>query len=433
MVYYFLSFDLVENPENKAETFFNNVHKLEAAHYIRYDLKSGKREKQPYWNIEDVKVNPNIRFDEACDKFRELFFESIEKRLRSDVPIGSSLSGGLDSSSVVSSIQEVLKRKNMKNTQFTFSARFDNKAFDEGEYIDTIVNRTQSKHYNCYPQLINFISNAKNIAYHQDEPFGSASIFAQWEVFKTVHQTPVKVILDGQGADEYLAGYPPFFRMLLVEQIRRNPFKNYKKIILDYQEKNTTHNKHIDLKKLFAQAYLADFYNLFSKAKFLSLGHRCPDTIPTTFYKRYKHSTPPFHQFNTMRDGLKFWTFKYGLEKLLRFADRSSMAFSLEVRLPFLSHELVEFVFSLPSEYKLKGNWTKSLIRNSMNDILPSEIAWRKNKLGFQVPENDWQTHPEWQRFIKPYFDLCLDYKFYNGKRYDWSFVSLGLWLDAIN
>jgi asparagine synthase (glutamine-hydrolysing) len=109
------------------------------------------------------------------------------------------------------------------------------------------------------------------------------------------------------------------------------------------------------------------------------------------------------------------------------------MAHAIEVRLPFLDHKLVEFVFSIPSEFKIKNGWTKSLIRYSFNDLLPDEITWRKNKLAFQVPEKKWESNPDWQKFIKPYINICADFNYATNNSYNWSLISLGLWLKSIS
>ena len=437
MVYYFLAFELVENPKCKSDTFFSNISKLEAAHYVRINMNSGERKQVKYWHTEQIKPDESITFDEACEQFRYLFSESVKRRLRADVPIGSSLSGGLDSSTVACAVEDLLKKQNISHEQYTFSARFEDKNLDEGDYIETIVKKIKSNHYDFYPHLTDFINQAEKITYHQDEPFGSASIFAQWDVFRMVNHTPVKVILDGQGADEYLAGYPVFFKMLLKEKIRRHPLKKMTGLSADYESKNSFYDEkyteRVELNKIYIQAYFEKLLQPISTLKYRTIGHAAPAFIKASFHNNYKHQTPPFGRFNTMDEGLRYWTLTYGLEKLLRFADRSSMAHAIEVRLPFLDHKLVEYVFSIPSEFKIKNGWTKSLIRYSFNDLLPDEITWRKNKLAFQVPEKKWESNPDWQKFIKPYINICADFNYATNNSYNWSLISLGLWLKSIS
>jgi asparagine synthase (glutamine-hydrolysing) len=223
-LFYYLAYNKVQTPQQFDTTYYKNIESLEAAHYLIID-KKGSITKTKYWDIE-LKEPSNMAFDEACEQFRFLFTDSIKKRLRSDVPVGSCLSGGLDSSSIVRTVNS-LKSKGL--IQKTFSARFKNFAKDEGDYIQKVVDGTDIEAHHAWTDADSFINHFEKVFYHQEEPFGSASISAQWSVFDMVTKNDVIVLLDGQGADEYLAGYVhKFYISYLRELYLKNDKTAYK-------------------------------------------------------------------------------------------------------------------------------------------------------------------------------------------------------------
>ncbi len=352
---------ILEDEENITDTFYKNIKKLDAAHYILISADK-KITIQKYWDI-DLNIMPFTgTIDEAAERFLELFTESVRLRLRSDVPVGSSLSGGLDSSSIVMLI-DLLKGKELK--QNTFSARFKDFSKDEGTHIETVVKacKNMQVHY-TWPDSEYFEAVFDKVVYHQDEPFGSASIIAQYAVMELAKKNDVTVLLDGQGADEQLAGYLPYYH----DYLRQLFYSNTGLYLKEY----------VAYTKFHGDGYR--FHDLFEK-----------ETMRMKF-GRYKlnllNKPKPYH--DNLKNVLKQSTLSAGLKELLRYADRNSMAHSREVRLPFLSHKLVEFVFSLPDEYKLNNGWTKFVLRKSMNKILPQSICWRVDKIGYEPPQRKW-------------------------------------------
>lgn len=352
---------LIDDDKNISATFFKNIKRLDAAHYLLID-PSKKLTIQQYWDI-DLTVKPFAgTIEQAAERFLELFTESIRLRLRSDVPVGSSLSGGLDSSSIVMLI-DLLKGKDTK--QNTFSARFNNFEKDEGEHIEAVLKACKNieVHY-TWPDKAYFESVFDKVTYHQDEPYSSASIVAQYAVMELAKKNNVTVLLDGQGADEQLAGYLPYYHRYLNQ--------------LFYLKSSLYTNEYNAYQKFHGQEY----------------SYRSPFEIETLRMKLGRYRRIILGQKNPYKDNLKtelkYSTTTVGLKVLLRYADRNSMAHSREVRLPFLNHKLVEFVFSLPDEYKLNNGWTKFLLRKSMNKILPTSICWRVDKIGYEPPQNKW-------------------------------------------
>ncbi|HXE98219.1 MAG TPA: asparagine synthase (glutamine-hydrolyzing), partial [Dongiaceae bacterium] len=211
--YDFLVFGLTDHTH---ETMFDGLFQLKPGHCMKIDLKRigelapNQAISTQSWYV--LKAAPFIgTFEDACEKFRQTFMDSVKLRLRADVPVGSCLSGGLDSSSIVCMMNELLSQQEAPAIQKTFSACTDVERYNERKWIDIVVDETGVDAHYVYPSLENLFEESDQITWHQDEPFGSTSIYAQWNVFKLASVAGVKVMLDGQGADEYLAGYHGFF------------------------------------------------------------------------------------------------------------------------------------------------------------------------------------------------------------------------------
>lgn len=344
------------------KTFYKNISSLKAAHSLICD-KNLKITLNNYWNLDAMSINDKISFPEAVEKFTHLFNKSVSNRLRSDVPIGSSLSGGLDSSSIVYTVNKNFMKPQQE--QYTFSARFRNYEKDEGEYIDALLTELKNiKRYDVFLGVEQFEADIEKIIYHQDEPFQSASIFAQYKVMELAKNKGVTVLLDGQGADELLGGYESFYIDYL------------KQLFYNQPGIYTTESK---------------AYNVLHASKYGAIDLTKNDTLTLKLKRRVKRAlnkkqAVPDNHFNSV---LKEYIQGAQLQQLLRYADRNSMAHSVETRLPFLNHELVEFCFSLPDNFKLKNGWPKYILRKGFDKKLPEKIVWRKNKVGFETPENN--------------------------------------------
>lgn len=351
----------LENSNQITETFYQSIEKLDAAHYLMINADK-KISIQKYWDIQTHLKPFEGTIEQAAELFLQLFTDSIRLRLRSDVAVGSSLSGGLDSSSIVMLIDAL---KGNEINQNTFSARFKNFSKDEGEHIEEVVKacKNVNVHY-TWPDKDFFEESFEKVTYHQDEPFGSASIVAQYSVMELAKKNNVTVLLDGQGADEYLAGYLPYYHTYLSQLFYSNS-KLYKSEVSAYNSFHQLSSPYIDISK--------------TETKRMKIGR---------MRRKILQQNLPYK--NALQSVLKENTTVNGLKELLRYADRNSMAHSREVRLPFLSHKLVEFVFSLPDEFKLNSGWTKFVLRKSMDKILPQSICWRVDKIGYEPPQHLW-------------------------------------------
>lgn len=402
MIFNYLHFDLLDNHSDLGQTFFKGVRKLAPGNYLIW--KKGSISVRKYWAINPLAQNNSIGLEEAKDRFRELFIESVNRRLRSDVLVGSSLSGGIDSSLVVCVIDHLLK-DHPESIQNTFSARFKNFHKDEGYFIQKVKEKTRINSHEVYSEMDELEGVFDKICYHQEEPFGSASILVQYQVYELAKKKGVTVLLDGQGADEILAGYHPYFTTFFNEIRKRSgtKFENEFSAYRQLHEGNTINAK--IPKPGLKQAIAASFPRLANKVGRKVLNNKMKNSTLMaddffSAFRKFSHNDFNF-DLGHLNSHLYFSTFEIGLPTLLRYADRNSMAHSREVRLPFLSHELVEFVFSLPSELKIKDGWTKYLMRVAFEDLLPEEIAWRKDKIGFEPPQKSWMDNPTTQEKIK--------------------------------
>ena len=414
-IFFYLTYDVIENPHNKQETFYEDIFQLPPSHALKLKL-NGELTIKKYWDI-NVYKKIHLSEEDALEQFNALFKESIQRRLRSDVLVGSSFSGGIDSSSIVANITTLFPNTTLN----TFTARFDDKNYDEGLFVESMLNQQSFTPNYCWPKDNLIVDELDKIFYHQEEPFGSTSIIAQWEVMKLAQKKNVTVLLDGQGADETLAGYYKYFIPFLSELYKTNR--------QEYQKQLSTINENLDLGD-----FLPKRFKLESKwpkttqlvgntIRPLRMRNIATDLTPE-FINSHKKNPSPFDRINTLNDALYFDTFQYGLGKLLRFSDRNSMAFSREVRLPYLSHQLVEFVFSLPNEMKMRNGWSKYILRKNSEDIVPKEICWRKDKKGFQAPSS-WMNNKKVQELVSDSINTLQKNKYVTSpeKKNNWKYI----------
>ncbi|MEO6070245.1 MAG: asparagine synthase (glutamine-hydrolyzing) [Chitinophagaceae bacterium] len=402
--WYFNDNYALNNPAKQEETFYKDIFKLEAGFSLIIE-KDIRIKKEKYWDINIDKVNVNISLEEAKDQFRYLFYESVKRRLRSDVPVGTSLSGGLDSSSVVCVISELLQNKGV--SQKTFSARFKNFDQDEGSFIEEVIKGKDLQAFYTWPQGDELFSMFDKFMYHQEEPCGSSSQFAQWEVMKLARQENVTVLLDGQGADEVITGYSHYFDIYFNELQNYYP-ERFAKELASYVENINPKYKYTNTEKptlSFAAKARQKVYPVYSKfLKPLLPVHKNQEGLlhPDFGHEANKYGGFEYFDYDQgLNNGLHHDAKKGKMEVLLRYGDKNSMAHSREVRLPFLSHELVEFVFSLPPWLKIHDGWSKFILRESMKDILPQKIAWRKDKIGYQTPQENWMHKDKFQNLLQ--------------------------------
>ncbi|MEX0635729.1 MAG: asparagine synthase C-terminal domain-containing protein, partial [Ferruginibacter sp.] len=334
--------------------------------------------------------------DDIMEQFDFLLRDSVQKRLRSDVTIGSSLSGGLDSSALTSCILEHTSPEKFQ----TFSAVFPGFEKDESVYIDDLVKHFGIHNQKVYPTADGLIADFEKLCHHQEEPFPSSSIYAQFKVFETASNHRVPVLIDGQGADEILAGYNKYLHWFLQELVSNNKFARAKK------ERHLFKQHDMDLywgiKNIFS-AYLPSHTSIALEKREFNHITQHPDMskemLAVVRGSEWDGIYKPI--VTKLNDILYFNVMENGLEELLRFSDRNSMAHSVEVRLPFLSAELVQFVFSLPSAYKIRDGYTKYILRKTMQSKLPDQVLWRTDKIGYEPPQQKWMQNKIFTEYIQ--------------------------------
>src|SRR5215213_1410567 len=366
------------------QTVYEDVLRLPQAHCLTVTA-DGRLRKRRYWDV-DPRVQVEGWSDERCvEHFADLLINSVRMRLHADVPVGSSLSGGIDSSTIVGIINRLLPKTSI---QKTFSARFDDPSRDEGRWMELVTKKNRVERHDVWPTAEEFFAELSDLFWHQEEPFTSTSVYAQWNVMRLAKQKGVTVLLDGQGADEMLAGYHSYFNEISDDLLNSFNLSGYLKWRRDCLALHGDVPR--GLGRILRQKMPKSLKQLVKNG--LRESGSLPAVTPANpVYPR------EFRNVSSLRKMLWWHTTREGLVELLRYADRNSMAHSREVRLPFLDHNLVEFVFKLPDRFLVRDGWTKWIAREAFRDFVPPEISNRVDKLGYMPPQDRWLQGRVWQ------------------------------------
>jgi|Deesub1362A_J573_1020465.scaffolds.fasta_scaffold01368_8 asparagine synthase (glutamine-hydrolysing) len=381
--------------EREEETFFKNIFELPPSFAFQHNLSNNEFKKWKYYELEFFEGWENFKEEklkEYVEEIKNLIFNAVRLRLRSDVPIGSCLSGGLDSSSIVCVINKLLERSYLTQIgerQKLFTASYNIEAVDESKWAEMVVKSTRTSWYRTFPSARELLQDLEELVYVQDIPFLSTSIYAQYRVMKLAKENGVKVLLDGQGGDELFTGYVSYYVAFFIEMLRRMKYADF------WREFNSLGNSPVSKK-----------FILFSLGKYL-LSNSAPFFIKS-FFKRMdkvkKYLNPDFwgenkerieklrgRRYTSLNSMLYDFISRSNLKSLLRFEDRNSMRFSIESRTPFADDKnLIEYVFRIPPVYKIHNGWSKFLLREATKDIVPDPIRHRRDKIGFATPERFW-------------------------------------------
>jgi asparagine synthase (glutamine-hydrolysing) len=377
------------------ETFFAEIKQLPAGHYFEIALDHFHNIRPVcYWRM-CPEINRDISFSEAAGTVRNLFLKSVTRHLRSDVPVAMTLSGGIDSSAIVMAVRHLFPDFDAH----TLSYVADDPRLSEEKWIDLINSESSAISHKVFTNPDKMMTDLNRLIIAQDEPFGSTSIYAQYQIFQMARDLKIKVMLDGQGADEMLGGYTFFIAARFATLIKQRSFKQAWQLLF----KTKSHPSHMLLLKSLNyllparwQMPLRHFTNYSFAPSWLNLDWFKSKLVEVEPLKmRYgKH---------VLREELAHTFCHSSLPMLLRYQDRNSMAWSVESRVPFLDKELVEFIASLPENYLIseKGH-TKAVFREAMIDILPPALLARHDKIGFATPEKNWLLS------LQPWFEKIL-------------------------
>lgn len=371
-------------------TFVEGVRQLMPAHAITVDVASCSVRSMCRWWEPSVEQTSTLSFVDAAEAVREQFLLNIKRQLRSDVPLGAALSGGIDSSAVVCAMRHL--EPDLPVHTFSFVA--SDSSISEERWVDVI-----NQHVGAIPHKVratadDLANDIDEMILAQGEPFGSTSIYAQYRVFKLAQKCGVTVTLDGQGADELLAGYVgyPGYRLLsyfsqgrvigatqFARAWHRWPGRTYKSMALDVARATFPDAAYRWARGIGGRSAAPEWINtnrLYESG--VRMSEWRPDEAPSLRGR---------HVVSRLRSSLQH----RGLPRLLRHGDRNSMHFSIESRVPFLSRSLCELLYSLPEEFLISPRGeTKSVFRAAMRSIVPDAILDRKDKVGFATPENAW-------------------------------------------
>ena len=346
--------------ENDSNLIFQGIKKLNAGEKIIISNISSNsiNFKLSEWHrFDTIPYDNKITEENAMERFKELFNDSVKLRLRSDVKVGTALSGGVDSSLIVLTIDKILKESNINDTQFTFTIGSEVSELNEIPFAKQIISKTNTKGFFTIPNSSSFIKDFEKMYYHIELPYISSSCYASWCVYKLARENGVTVTLDGQGSDELLAGYDnymyPFYQFeFLLKGKWKHISPNSKEIAKQYSISKTSQVIQILKTYIKNHNYFIDFYDnarikkdkLFNKKYIDNLSH----------INTYKKDSNNFGYFDVFAKNLNDYFYKLSLPIILHTVDRNSMAHSVESRLPFLDYRLVEFIYSLPHELKIK-------------------------------------------------------------------------------
>lgn len=384
--YDYLYYTLTDHTD---ETFFRGVYALLPGYCFYgsvdslFNDKTKGRIKTNNWYTPEVKIFQGT-FSEATQQFLNNFKDAIKLHLRADVPVGSALSGGLDSSSIVCYVNILLKEQNKAELQQTFSSCSEDEKYDERKWMDEVAKATLVEGHYIYPKGKDVFGLTEKLIWHMDEPYQSQSVFLGYHVFREAKRNNVVVLLNGQGADEYLSGYGDFRIVRHKKLLKQFKFKQL------YQEIGS-----LSALVKIALSILYDNFPAILRYK-IALSNKQQKKLDTIIdvSKLTKKKVHPY-QLNRYKKTSQvqisaYQLLKDPLQKYLRWEDRNSMAHSVEARVPFLDYRLVEFARSLPLEYLDAPNESKRILVEAMTGILPEKVRQRKDKKGFMTPEERW-------------------------------------------
>ena len=331
---------------------------------------------QTFW-FPDKLTTSKINRAEAREGTRNLFADSVKLRLRSDVPVGVCLSGGLDSSAIFGQAQ-LLKNGNAPST-YSFTAAFADRRFDERPYVETVLEKFSGEGHYAFPTAENFLNDFDSLIFHHDEPPGSLSQYAAWSVMRLAREHRVPVLLNGQGGDELFTGYWSAYYLFLRQIVARAPQQVAEHLLGSLLPSGNP--------ALVTQLlpHLRQYRNRKQRDNRTVLSPTWQShgfTLKENWATAAQLLNPEQYRLHEI--------LHVHLPRLLKWDDRNSMAFSIEGRYPFLDYRMVEWALTLPPEMNLKRGWNKLLLREALGHALPPAIQWRRSKVGFVTPQSEW-------------------------------------------
>ncbi|MGV8081418.1 MAG: asparagine synthase (glutamine-hydrolyzing) [Syntrophales bacterium] len=362
--------------DHTEETCFEGIRQVLPGCWMRIDLPSGRIGSERYYYPADRAVLP----PPTADDFTAGLKRSVRLHLRSDVPVGTCLSGGLDSS-VVAALAAAMNRENGNSRFDAVTARSENPETDETPYARQVAEHCGLRWHVAAPGYEDFAGHIETCLWFQEEPVGSPSVFMQYWVMKKAKEAGLKVMLDGQGGDETLLGYERYYIAYFLELLRKGRLWD---LLREYVL--AVRNSRMSFWWFLASVGYFACYPLRRSV----LERRSRFLKRDVLARAYPLIRSLSRDFFRLRDLQITEIMGRQLSHLLRYEDRNSMAFSIEARVPFIEADCIRTALDLPAAEKIRGGYTKYPLRKLAAEILPAEIAWRRNKIGFEAPAAQW-------------------------------------------
>ncbi|MGN7864985.1 asparagine synthase (glutamine-hydrolyzing) [Chryseobacterium sp. 22458] len=419
-----LQFIAVNLTEQSNETFFKGIYKLQGSHNLVYCLNTNTFEIYKYYDIPFHKDISKLNLEESAKLFQQEIERAIKLRLRSDVNIGAALSGGLDSSFLVTVSSKILSERNEKLNVISVGSR--NPDNDESEYSKLVSEYLHLTQDLIYPDKKDFKDSIIKVITSQEEPFGGLAIYMQNFLMSETNKLGIKVLLDGQGADEILLGYSRYTAAYL----RNHSFFKNSKFLLNLRSHYDISILKGGLYYLYFSVYWIRKMGILFRARGLKAKYK--HSIDFTLMKNLTKSYSNIFQMQRIEI---FWA---QIPELLRFEDKNSMAFSIETRLPFLDYKFVETCLSINNHFKIYKGWSKYILRKNLSEKLPDKITWRKRKIGFDAPTDEWWPYSETilekintSKIIQELYSKKI--KSLRNREMQWKLYNIAIWEEAFN
>lgn len=369
---------LIENKLHASErSFYHGLKCLLPGTWLTYDARANKYNSGKYWSYPDLTLNTSSE-SELCEEFDRLFDDSVRMRLRSDVPLGITLSGGLDSSAILASSSKFGVTLN------AFTSTYNERGVDEMQWAKLVANRFGNALVPVVARYEDWLDSLSKIAWHMDSPGYSPAVYPLWSLMRSIKQQGVKVILEGQGADEALGGYPQYAAMLLSMQLKSFSLADKLTAGKTFNALRGSVGTTWTLAWTLREA--APIAHRFHRKRTGLASILCEDVRRRVLDRTGKR----VDEFRSLNDRLQFDHSNQILPGLLHYGDAMSMAHGIEARNPFLDYRLVDFMFRAPEDVKIRAGLTKWILRRYLRENRLSEIASRRDKRGYPTPIADW-------------------------------------------
>ena len=376
----YLAFNLLNHD---TRTFFKDIWSLEPGSFLIFNLHSTEVSIKKWYQI---KKHPAVTVPELT----QLFIQSVRSRTVADVPIGSCLSGGIDSSAIVCTLDTMINQP-----FFTYSLIFPGKKIDESRYMKEVGKHTKIQQQFTTLSRNNFLNDLPDFIKAQEEPTTGLSVYGQYCIMRLAYENKAKVLLDGQGGDEIFAGYTYYFSYYYFELLKKGRIITLLKEMRSYRKNFKDYYPHQFLCFMLLPAKIQNYVYKNYLLTWLNYG---------LLHESAVNKSDPRCKPMTLHKALVLTLLNTAIPHLLRYEDKNSMRWSIETRVPFLDFNLVETAMSIPTQEKIQQGKTKIIFKEAIKNLIPAMILQRKDKIGFETPVDEFFRDPQIREFCETIF-----------------------------